>query len=151
MRQPFELDGAVAPMAVTVSIGIGVGIGDRTSPRRVAARTRTWRCTRPRPPGKNCYEIFGAKMETDLRHRYELEFDLRSALEGDQFHLVYQPIYNLDDLSLVGVEALIRWDHPTLGVVMPDDFIPFLETSGQIVEVGRLGAARGLHAGQGVA
>jgi EAL domain-containing protein (putative c-di-GMP-specific phosphodiesterase class I) len=76
-------------------------------------------------------------MQTDIQNRIELEFDLRSALEGDQFHLVYQPIYNLDDLTMVGVEALLRWDHPTRGIVGPDEFIPILEQTGQIREVGR--------------
>ena len=57
--------------------------------------------------------------------------------EDDQFRLVYQPIYDLDDLTMVGVEALIRWEHPTLGEIQPDDFVPLLEASGQIFEVGR--------------
>jgi EAL domain-containing protein (putative c-di-GMP-specific phosphodiesterase class I) len=87
--------------------------------------------------GKNRYEIFHAEMQTEIQSRIELEFDLRSALEADQFRLVYQPIYNLDDLSMVGVEALLRWDHPTRGVVGADEFIPILEKTGQIGEVGR--------------
>jgi EAL domain-containing protein (putative c-di-GMP-specific phosphodiesterase class I) len=66
----------------------------------------------------------------------ELEFDLRSALEAEQFRLVYQPIYRLNDLTLTGVEALLRWDHPIRGVVGPDEFIPVLERTGQIKEVG---------------
>ena len=76
-------------------------------------------------------------MQTEISRRIELEFDLRSAIEGDQFRLAYQPIYNLDDLSLVGVEALLRWDHPTMGAIEPDEFIPILEQTGQIQEVGR--------------
>jgi EAL domain-containing protein (putative c-di-GMP-specific phosphodiesterase class I) len=76
-------------------------------------------------------------MQTELSHRIELEFDLRSALEGEQFRLVYQPIYNLDDLTLVGVEALLRWDHPDHALVLPDEFVPILEQTGQIREVGR--------------
>jgi EAL domain-containing protein (putative c-di-GMP-specific phosphodiesterase class I) len=86
--------------------------------------------------GKNRHEVFDPDMQTKVSHRLELEFDLRSALEGDQFRLVYQPIYNLDDLTLVGVEALLRWDHPVRGVVQPDEFIPILEQTGQIREVG---------------
>jgi EAL domain-containing protein (putative c-di-GMP-specific phosphodiesterase class I) len=87
--------------------------------------------------GKNCYEVFRPEMQTDIQHRIELEFDLRSALQGDQFRLVYQPIYDLGDLELLGVEALIRWEHPTLGLLQPDEFIPILEQTGQIREVGR--------------
>jgi EAL domain-containing protein (putative c-di-GMP-specific phosphodiesterase class I) len=87
--------------------------------------------------GKNRYEIFFPEMQTEISRRIELDFDLRSALQGEQFRLVYQPIYNLDDLTLVGVEALLRWDHPIEGLVLPDEFIPILEQSGQIREVGR--------------
>jgi EAL domain-containing protein (putative c-di-GMP-specific phosphodiesterase class I) len=76
-------------------------------------------------------------MDAQIRQRYELEFDLRSALEDNQFYLVYQPIYNLGDLSLVGVEALLRWRNPTIGIVPPDEFVPLLESSGRILEVGR--------------
>jgi EAL domain-containing protein (putative c-di-GMP-specific phosphodiesterase class I) len=76
-------------------------------------------------------------MEVALRRDLQIELDLRSALGNDEFRLVYQPIYNLDDLSLIGVEALLRWDHPTLGVIQPNDFIPLLESSGRIREVGR--------------
>jgi EAL domain-containing protein (putative c-di-GMP-specific phosphodiesterase class I) len=87
--------------------------------------------------GKNRYEVYDPDVQTTISRRVDLEFDLRSAIEGNQFRLVYQPIYNLDDLTLVGVEALLRWDHPTRGLVQPDEFIPILEQSGQIREVGR--------------
>ena len=92
---------------------------------------------RAKAAGKNCFEMFRPEMETEVRYRYELEFDLHSALDNDEFHLLYQPIYNVADLSLVGVEALIRWQHPIRGLVQPDDFIPLLEANGRIVEVGR--------------
>jgi EAL domain-containing protein (putative c-di-GMP-specific phosphodiesterase class I) len=75
-------------------------------------------------------------MQNDVGRRISLEFDLRSALIGNQFYLLYQPIYNLEDLSIVGVEALLRWRHPTEGVIQPDDFIPILERTGHIREVG---------------
>ncbi len=75
-------------------------------------------------------------MQTNLGRRIRLEYDLRSALTGGQFHLVYQPIYKLDDLTMVGVEALLRWTHPTEGVILPDEFVPLLEQTGQIREVG---------------
>ena len=87
--------------------------------------------------GKNRYEIFHADMQSTISRRLDLEFDLRSALQSDQYRLVYQPIYNLDDLTVVGVEALLRWHHPVEGLVQPDEFIPILEQTGQIREVGR--------------
>jgi EAL domain-containing protein (putative c-di-GMP-specific phosphodiesterase class I) len=76
-------------------------------------------------------------MQHAVQHRMELEMDLRDALEKDEFFLVYQPTIDLSDMSPTGVEALIRWEHPTRGVVQPDDFIPLLEETGLIVEVGK--------------
>ena len=134
MRQPFELVGAPMPLIVNASIGIAVG--DRVAPGDLL-RDADVALYQAKAGGKNRYEIFHADMQTNLQNRIELEFDLRSALDGHQFHLVYQPIYNLDDLRMVGVEALLRWDHPTRGVVGPDEFIPILEQTGQIREVGR--------------
>jgi EAL domain-containing protein (putative c-di-GMP-specific phosphodiesterase class I) len=66
-----------------------------------------------------------------------LEVDLHAALETNQFFLLYQPTFDLSSGTFTGVEALIRWRHPTRGVIQPDDFIPALEASGLIVPVGR--------------
>jgi len=63
--------------------------------------------------------------------------DLRDALQRDEFILAYQPTVNLSDMRPTGVEALIRWNHPARGTVQPDDFIPLLEETGLIIEVGR--------------
>jgi diguanylate cyclase (GGDEF)-like protein len=134
MRQPFELEGA--PMPLIVNASIGIAMGDRAGPGDLL-RDADVALYQAKAAGKNRYEIFQPEMQTDLQRRIELEFDLRSALDGDQYHLVYQPIYNLDDLRMVGVEALLRWDHPTRGVVGPDEFVPILEQTGQIREVGR--------------
>jgi EAL domain-containing protein (putative c-di-GMP-specific phosphodiesterase class I) len=71
-----------------------------------------------------------------LDHR-QLELDLRAALDLDEFFLVYQPICSLETRVVTGVEALLRWQHPIRGVVHPDFFIPLLEETGMIVDVGR--------------
>jgi EAL domain-containing protein (putative c-di-GMP-specific phosphodiesterase class I) len=62
---------------------------------------------------------------------------VRDALSNDEFFLVYQPTFDLRDMSPTGVEALLRWNHPTRGVVQPNDFIPLLEETGLIIEVGK--------------
>ncbi len=134
MRQPFELAGASMPLIVNVSIGIAMG--DRPTGGELL-RDADVALYQAKALGKNRYEIFYPEMQTKILHRTELEFDLRGAMEGEQFRLVYQPIYNLDDLTLVGVEALLRWEHPVRGLMQPDDFIPILEQTGQIREVGR--------------
>jgi diguanylate cyclase (GGDEF)-like protein len=134
MSQPFHLDGTSMPLIVGVSIGIATG--DRLEPGDLL-RDADVALYQAKASGKNRYELFHAEMQTSISRRVDLEFDLRSALAGDQFSLVYQPIYNLDDLTVVGVEALLRWDCPGRGRVSPDEFVPILEHTGQIRGVGR--------------
>jgi diguanylate cyclase (GGDEF)-like protein len=134
MRQPFELDDASMPLAVNISIG--VASGDRGSADELL-RDADIALYQAKASGKNRYEIFDPQMQTSISRRTDLEFDLRSALTRNQYRLVYQPIYKLDDLTVVGVEALLRWDHPTRGLISPDEFIPILEQTGQIRDVGR--------------
>jgi diguanylate cyclase (GGDEF)-like protein len=134
MRQPFELDDAATPLIVNTSIG--VASGDRTTAGELL-RDADVALYQAKAAGKNRYHTFNPDLQPAAGHRSEFEFDLRSALEGEQFRLVYQPIYRLDDLTIVGVEALLRWQHPTRGLVQPDLFIPILERTGQIREVGR--------------
>ena len=134
MRQPFELGDAGTPLIINTSIGIAVG--DRASPGDLL-RDADVALYQAKANGKNRYQIFLPEMQSKISHRVGLEFDLRSALADEQFYLVYQPIYNLADLTVVGVEALLRWQHPTQGLIQPDEFIPILERTGQIREVGR--------------
>src|SRR6202790_3053738 len=75
-------------------------------------------------------------MRGEFRTRIDLERDLRLATEGGEFFLVYQPVLHLDDRSVQSMEALLRWRRPSGQVVAPDAFIPALEESGLIVEVG---------------
>jgi diguanylate cyclase (GGDEF)-like protein len=133
MRQPFHLDGVTTPLAVSTSIG--VAIGDRANGGELL-RDADVALYQAKARGKNQFVFFDPEMQSVIGRRIELEFDLRSALVGEQFYLLYQPIYNLEDLAIVGVEALLRWQHPTQGVIQPDEFIPILERTGQIREVG---------------
>jgi diguanylate cyclase (GGDEF)-like protein len=134
MREPFELDGASAPLVVNTSIGIATG--DRNSGDELL-RDADVALYEAKAAGKNRFEVFDPEMERDMARRVELEFGLREAMDSHHFWLAYQPIYHLDDLSLVGVEALVRWSHPTLGTIGPDEFLPVLEQTGQIHEFGR--------------
>jgi diguanylate cyclase (GGDEF)-like protein len=133
MREPFELSGSLLPLIVNTSIGIAVG--DRPS-GSVLLRDADVALYQAKAKGKNKYVFFDQKMEDAIGHRLALEFDLRSALSDHQFRLFYQPIYALGDLTIVGVEALLRWEHPKLGLLGPDEFIPALERTGQIRDVG---------------
>jgi EAL domain-containing protein (putative c-di-GMP-specific phosphodiesterase class I) len=120
---------------LVVTTSIGIAVGDRASGGEFL-RDADVALYQAKAAGKNQFMFFNPQMQTNIGRRLSLEFALRSALVGDQFFLLYQPIYNLEDLSIVGVEALLRWKHPSEGVIQPDEFIPILEQTGQIREVG---------------
>lgn len=87
--------------------------------------------------GKNNYQFFTQDIADEMLQSSALEKDIRSALEKDEFTVHYQPQIDMSNGRNIGVEALIRWNHPTKGTVMPDSFIPFAEKSGLIKDIGR--------------
>jgi diguanylate cyclase (GGDEF)-like protein/PAS domain S-box-containing protein len=135
LREPFRIRGYEgAPL--TISASIGIAAGDRPSAQELL-READIALYRAKAAGKNCWALFVPEMESEVLDRLELQMDLRSALANGEFFLLYQPVFELDSLNACGVEALLRWMHPTRGVVGPDQFIPMLEETGMIVEVGR--------------
>jgi diguanylate cyclase (GGDEF)-like protein len=135
LKQPFKL-GADKETRVTVTASIGIAAGDHTSAEELL-RNADIAMYRAKWDGKNRHVVFETDMQDTIQNRMELEMDLREALENDEFFLAYQPTIDLSDMSPTGVEALIRWKHPVRGIVQPDDFIPLLEETGLIVEVGK--------------
>ncbi len=134
LKEPFTLsEGPETRLTLTASIGIAMG--DRPSPEEML-RDADIAMYRAKWDGKNRYVVFEAGMQDEVQSHMELEMDLREALANDQFFLVYQPTFNLRDMSPTGVEALLRWKHPTRGIVQPNDFIPLLEETGLIIDVG---------------
>lgn len=91
---------------------------------------------RAKNEGRNRACIYDAAMDADLSERKQLEHDLREAINHDQLRLVYQPIVNGSGDTILGVEALSRWTHPTRGDIEPSQFIPIAEHSGLIVKLG---------------
>ncbi|MEA3056451.1 MAG: hypothetical protein QOD30_1883 [Actinomycetota bacterium] len=134
LRAPIECEGVST--ALRVSASVGIASGDRLSADDLI-RDADLALYEAKGSGKDRAVTFTPGTEVIAQHGLELEFDLRVALERDQFRLVYQPIYHLEDLSVVGFEALLRWDHPTLGVIQPTEFVPVLERTGMIIDVGR--------------
>jgi diguanylate cyclase (GGDEF)-like protein len=135
LKHPFKL-GADKETQLTVTASIGIAAGDHTSAEELL-RNADIAMYRAKWDGKNRHVVFETGMQDTLQNRMELEMDLREALEKDEFFLAYQPTIDLSDMSPTGVEALIRWEHPLRGVVQPDDFVPLLEETGLIVEVGK--------------
>jgi diguanylate cyclase (GGDEF)-like protein len=134
LKEPVKLGEDETPVMVTASIGIATGdrasAGDLLRDADIAMYRAKW-------SGRNRYVVFECGMAEAVQSRMELEMDLRVALENDEFFLAYQPTVDLRDMSPTGLEALIRWESPTRGIVQPDDFIPLLEETGLITEIGR--------------
>ena len=86
--------------------------------------------------GKNKYKVFSQLLRDDLNNHFILENGLRKALENNEFILQYQPQLNLETGSVIGVESLIRWNHPKKGLLSPELFIPVAEENGLISQVG---------------
>ncbi len=133
LKQPFELKGAENRLTVTASVGIATG--DRVSAEELL-RDADIAMYRAKWSGKNRYVVFETGMQDAIQTRMEMEMDLRLAYENSEFYLVYQPTFDLQDMSPTGMEALIRWRSPARGIVHPDDFIPLLEETGLIMQVG---------------
>jgi EAL domain-containing protein (putative c-di-GMP-specific phosphodiesterase class I) len=94
--------------------------------------------------GRNRFEVFDNSMHDLVRARYNLEADLRGALEREEFTVHYQPIVSLHENHVVGFEALLRWDRPNHGAVEPQQFVPVLEELDLIVDVGQFVLQRAL-------
>ena len=135
LKEPFKL-GADKETRVTVTASVGIAAGGHASAEELL-RNADIAMYRAKWEGKNRHVVFEIDMQDTVQTRMELEMDLREALEKQEFFLAYQPTLHLQDMSPTGVEALIRWEHPVRGVVQPDDFIPLLEKTGLIVEVGK--------------
>ncbi|HXA55568.1 MAG TPA: EAL domain-containing protein, partial [Solirubrobacteraceae bacterium] len=134
LAPPFRLDEPQATrLAVTASVGIAMGARESAEELLRDADIAMYRA---KWDGKNRYVVFESKMSDAVQSRMELEMDLREALGREQFFLVYQPTFDLQRMAPTGVEALLRWNSPRRGVVQPDDFVPLLEETGLITEVG---------------
>jgi diguanylate cyclase (GGDEF)-like protein/PAS domain S-box-containing protein len=132
-NKPFQLDGHY--FKATVSIGIalspesGVDVTTLVQNADIAMYA-------VKEIGRNNFQFYSEDINSEFTFRSKLESLLSTAIDHDQLFLVYQPQYNLPDKKIIGVEALIRWEHPELGVIHPVDFIPIAEKNGFIVHIG---------------
>jgi diguanylate cyclase (GGDEF)-like protein len=135
LREPIYL-GETHPEPFTVSTSIGVALGPRVDAEHLLHDADT-ALSQAKEAGRDRYALFGQDMPQAIESRLAFENELRSAVATDQFFLRYQPIFDIETRTTTGVEALLRWQHPTRRVIPPDHFLPLLEESGLIVPLGR--------------
>ena len=143
--QPFALNAT----EVRVSASIGVAFSTQEASAEALLSKADIAMYFAKAAGKNRFVAFQPPMQAMLQERTRLVADIARAIANEEFFVEYQPIVDLGTRSLLGVEALVRWRHPELGVLMPDRFIQIAEECGQIVKLGRwvLGrACREVHA-----
>jgi diguanylate cyclase (GGDEF)-like protein len=131
---PFDIEGREIYAAASIGIAFA---GDSAAAPGELLRAADTAMHRAKAAGKGRYEVFDASMHAKAVRIMTLENNLRKALERSEFRLHYQPIVSLVNRHLMGFEALIRWQHPELGMVSPADFIPLAEDTGLIISIGR--------------
>ncbi|MDX2436009.1 MAG: EAL domain-containing protein [Acidobacteriota bacterium] len=133
-RVPFDLDGT--EVFATISIGIALWNPDYTRPEDLLRDSDT-AMYRAKSMGRNSFAVFDDAMHQNVVATLRLENDLRRALARNEFRVFYQPIVAIDDGRIAGFEALVRWQHPERGLLMPGAFISVAEEMGAIIQLDR--------------
>jgi len=133
LAEPFELPGVPTLLRLSASVGLASADGHDAEDLLRDAHIALNEAKRA---GRNRFTTFEPAMHAAARDKLAMTSELRNALNHDQFFLLYQPVFRLADSRPIAVEALLRWRHPVRGVVSPLEFIPILEETGLIAEVG---------------
>lgn len=134
LSRPYYLNGCEAHSAASIGVVLG---HDHYATGEELIRDADTAMYAAKKAGRGCYVFFDRRMHEAARAELELENYLRHALRRDELRLEYQPVIVLETGLVSGFEALLRWEHPRLGRVPPDRFIPLAEENGQIVPIGR--------------
>ena len=134
LSTPFEIFGH--PAEISVSIGIAVFPQDGASPTELMHNADT-AMYRAKQDGHGTYLFFEPAMDRQIQERRQLEQDLRRAITRGEFVVYYQPLFECEAKTVSGFEALLRWQHPSRGMISPSEFIPLAEECGLIHTLGR--------------
>ena len=134
LKRVYRLDGH--EVFTSASIGIALGTADYDEPGAIIRDADT-AMYHAKFSGRSRHAVFDQAMHGKAKHRLDLEIDLRKALDREQLSLVFQPLLSMETGRITGLEALLRWNHPTRGLVSPVDFVPVAEEAGLIVLMGR--------------
>jgi diguanylate cyclase (GGDEF)-like protein/PAS domain S-box-containing protein len=133
LAMPFHPEVPVNGVSASIGIAISVSGYERAEELLRDADSAMYRA---KASGRDDYVIFDSDMHDRALAQRQLEEDLRSAMERSEFEVLYHPIVELERGVVMGLEALVRWNHPTRGVLLPDEFMPLAEQTGLIVEIG---------------
>lgn len=133
LKAPFVVEGN--ELFITMSVGISLYPGDGENAQTLMGNTAV-ALRRAKEAGGNNYQFYTAGLNTKASNRLTLESNLRKALEREEFEVFYQPKVNFEGGQIVGMEALVRWRHPELGLVPPIEFISLAEDAGLIIPMG---------------
>jgi len=131
IRAPYIEDGC--DLSLTCSVGIVITSDPLAEPEQLI-RNADEAMHEVKETGRNRYRVYDSAQHIATPGSL-LQADLSRAIEGEELFLLYQPLFSLEDRSLIGVEALVRWRHPERGVVLPEDFVPFAEQHGLIGQI----------------
>ena len=133
IREPFQIDGH--ELRMSVSIGIALYPGNGTNQRELLTNADA-AMYHAKSLGRDSFRFFESSMNSHVQAHLELTQDLRRAMDRHELILYYQPKFEAPNGPAIGVEALLRWEHPTRGLMLPDDFISLAEKTGMIVPIG---------------
>jgi diguanylate cyclase (GGDEF)-like protein/PAS domain S-box-containing protein len=133
IREPYMIDQTEIRIGVSIGCAFGPIDGATVDDLILKADLALYQA---KDAGRGCARYFSSELQSEQEDRVRLEADLRSAIAAKQFHLVFQPLINAKSQTLIGFEALIRWDHPQRGLVPPNVFIPVAEDSGLMPTIG---------------
>ncbi len=136
IQQALRVSFQIQHYEVFINASMGIVFGSDYSQPDELLRDADTAMYQAKVRGKGCYQLFESSMHAKMMSRLKLETDLRRTVEKGEFELYYQPIIRLQDCSIVGFEALLRWRHPELGWISPATFIPVAEEIGLIVAIG---------------
>ena len=132
MKEPFIFDGN--QLFISASIGISLFPSDALSAEQLL-RNADSALFKAKSAGREGYALYTEELTAHAQHRVEIAGELRRALDQHELRVYYQPVHDLHDSRLVGVEALVRWQHPERGLVPPGEFIPIAERTGLIADI----------------